>query len=369
MYVLKLIVCNVLWYWLCMFLIVFGFMIVVFVFGLLYIVVDVWYVGVVVVFSGWFVMCNVILLVFLLLVSYENCICGVDGVMVVVCLNWFGGIYCDLKNFFVSFVVLENYFDLYLEFILLVQQCVDYNCDCCGCFVGCQFVMQFGFKVGDVILLKGMIYLGMWDFVVCGIFDGCDDLMIMCQLVFYWDYLNEMVCKCMLKQVDQVGVFVFGVVNFDDGVLIVCNVDVVFKNLFVEMLIEIEQVFQFGFVVMLNQIIVVICLVLYVVILIIMVVMVNVMVMSVCECMVEYVMLKVFGFGFGFFVLIVFGELVVIVVVGGGFGIFVMLFVVSLFKQVVGGIFLVFKVLIEMIVLQVVCLVVVGFVVVFVLVW
>lgn len=120
MYVLKLIVCNVLWYWLCMFLIVFGFMIVVFVFGLLYIVVDVWYVGVVVVFSGWFVMCNVILLVFLLLVSYENCICGVDGVMVVVCLNWFGGIYCDLKNFFVSFVVLENYFDLYLEFILLV---------------------------------------------------------------------------------------------------------------------------------------------------------------------------------------------------------------------------------------------------------
>jgi putative ABC transport system permease protein len=34
---------------------------------------------------------------------------------------------------------------------------------------------QFGFKVGDVIPLKGTIYPGTWDFVVRGIMDGRDE--------------------------------------------------------------------------------------------------------------------------------------------------------------------------------------------------
>lgn len=280
MYVLKLIARNALRHRLRTLLTVLGLTIAVLAFGLLHTVVDAWYAGAAAASSGRLVTRNAISLVFPLPVSYENRIRGVDGVTAVVRSNWFGGIYRDPKNFFASFAVSENYLDLYPEFILPAQQRADYNRDRRGCLVGRQLATQFGFKVGDVIPLKGTIYPGTWDFVVRGILDGRDDSTITRQLVFHWDYLNETVRKRTPKQADQVGVFVLGVANPDDGASIARNVDAVFKNSLAETLTETEQAFQLGFVAMSNQIIAAIRLVSYVVILIIMAVMANAMAMS-----------------------------------------------------------------------------------------
>lgn len=195
MYVLKLIARNALRHRLRTLLTVLGLTIAVLAFGLLHTVVDAWYAGAAAASSGRLVTRNAISLVFPLPVSYENRIRGVDGVTAVVRSNWFGGIYRDPKNFFASFAVSENYLDLYPEFILPAQQRADYDRDRRGCLVGRQLATQFGFKVGDVIPLKGTIYPGTWDFVVRGILDGRDDSTITRQLVFHWDYLNETVRK------------------------------------------------------------------------------------------------------------------------------------------------------------------------------
>ncbi|KWF90829.1 ABC transporter permease [Burkholderia cepacia] len=361
MYVLKLIARNALRHRLRTLLTVLGLTIAVLAFGLLHTVVDAWYAGAAAASSGRLVTRNAISLVFPLPVSYENRIRGVEGVTAVVRSNWFGGIYRDPKNFFASFAVSDNYLDLYPEFIVPGQQRADYNRDRRGCLVGRQLADQFGFKVGDVIPLKGTIYPGTWDFVVRGILDGRDDSTITRQLVFHWEYLNETVRQRTPKQADQVGVFVLGVANPDDGAAIARNVDAVFRNSLAETLTETEQAFQLGFVAMSNQIIAAIRLVSYVVILIIMAVMANAMAMSARERTAEYATLKALGFGPGFLALIVFGESVVIAVAGGGLGILATPPAASLFKQAASGIFPVFKVSTGTVALQAACSVAVGF--------
>ncbi len=118
---------------------------------------------------------NSISLVFPLPLSYENRIRGVEGVTQVARSSWFAGTYRDPKNFFAQFAVSDNYIDLYPELILPPEQRADYRRDRRGALVGRQLADQYGFKIGDVIPLKGTIYPGTWDFVVRGIMEGREE--------------------------------------------------------------------------------------------------------------------------------------------------------------------------------------------------
>jgi putative ABC transport system permease protein len=129
--------------------------------------------------------------------------------------NWFGGVYRDPKNFFASSRCRTT-----------ISTCTPIPAAGAARrlrarparrLVGRQLADQFGFKVGDVIPIKGTIYPGTWDFVVRGIMDGRDESTITRQMVFHWDYLNETVRKKHARQADQVGVFVLGVDNPDNG--------------------------------------------------------------------------------------------------------------------------------------------------------
>ncbi|KVU78656.1 ABC transporter ATP-binding protein [Burkholderia ubonensis] len=360
MYVLKLIVRNALRHKLRTLLTVFGLTVAVLAYGLLHTVVDAWYAGAAAASNARLVTRNAISLVFPLPVSYENRIRGVDGVTIVARSNWFGGIYREPKNFFAQFAVSDNYLDLYPEFILSAQQRADYQRDRKGCLIGRQLASQFGFKVGDVIPIKGTIYPGTWEFVVRGILDGRDESTITRQLIFHWDYLNERVRKTTPRQADQVGVYVFGITDPDDAAAISRNVDAVFKNSLAETLTETEQAFQLGFVAMSNQIIAAIRVVSYVVIVIIMAVMANAMAMSARERTTEYATLKALGFGPGFLALLVFGESLVIAAIGGSLGMLAMPPAAHLFKQATGGVFPVFNVSAQTIALQAACSLAVG---------
>ncbi|MBN3789848.1 ABC transporter permease [Burkholderia sp. Ac-20353] len=360
MYVLKLIVRNALRHKLRTLLTVLGLTIAVLAYGLLHTVVDAWYAGAAAASNARLVTRNAISLVFPLPVSYENRIRGVDGVTIVARSNWFGGIYREPKNFFAQFAVSDNYLDLYPEFILPAQQRADYQRDRKGCLIGRQLANQFGFKVGDVIPIKGTIYPGTWEFVVRGILDGRDETTITRQLIFHWDYLNERVRKTTPRQADQVGVYVFGIANPDEAAAISRNVDAVFRNSLAETLTETEQAFQLGFVAMSNQIIAAIRVVSYVVIVIIMAVMANAMAMSARERTTEYATLKALGFGPGFLALLVFGESLVIAAIGGSLGMLAMPPAADLFKRATGGVFPVFNVSAQTIALQAACSLAVG---------
>jgi putative ABC transport system permease protein len=360
MFILKLILRNATRHKLRTALTVLGLTIAVLAYGLLHTVVDAWYAGAAAASNARLVTRNAISLVFPLPLAYENRIRGVDGVTIVARSNWFGGVYRDPKNFFAQFAVSDNYLDLYPEFILSPQQRSDYERDRKGCLIGRQLATQFGFKVGDVIPLKGTIYPGTWDFVVRGIMDGRDESTITRQLIFHYDYLNETIRKTTKRQVDQVGVFVVGIKNPDEAAAVSRNIDNVFKNSLAETLTETEQAFQLGFVAMSNQIIAAIRVVSYVVILIIMAVMANAMAMSARERTTEYATLKALGFGPAFLSVLVFGESLAICAIGGGIGILVTPPAAEFFKQATGGVFPVFKVSHETMLLQAACALIVA---------
>ncbi|WP_109480430.1 ABC transporter permease [Paraburkholderia sp. C35] len=360
MFVLKLITRNALRHKLRTTLTVLGLTIAVLAFGLLHTVIDAWYAGAAAASNARLVTRNAISLAFPLPLSYENRIRGVDGVTMVARSSWFGGIYRDPKNFFAQFAVSDNYLDLYPEFLLSAQQRSDYERDRKGCLVGRQLADTYGFKVGDVIPIKGTIYPGTWEFVVRGILDGRDESTITRQLIFHWDYLNESVRKMPGRKADQVGVYVVGIDHPDDAAAISRNVDNVFRNSLAETLTETEQAFQLGFVAMSNQIIAAIRLVSYVVIVIIMAVMANAMAMSARERTTEYATLKALGFGPGFLALLMFGESLTICTVGAGLGMLATPPAASFFKQATGGVFPVFTVSHETMLQQAACALVVG---------
>jgi putative ABC transport system permease protein len=331
-----------------------GLAIAVLAYGLLQTVVDAWYAGAAAASGTRLITRNAISLTVFLPASYESRIRGVDGVTKVARSNWFGGIYQEPKNFFPQFAVSAAYLDLYPEFVIPEAERAAWLRDRKGALVGRQLAERYGFKVGDVLPIRGTIYPGTWEFVVRGIFDGSDPSKITRQMMFHWDYLNETLRKSAPRRADYVGVYVVGIDNIDNAAAVSSAVDGVFRNSLAETLTETEQAFQLGFVALSDQIIAAIRLVSYVVILIILAVMANTMAMSARERTSEYATLKALGFGPPFLVALIFGESLAICLLGGGIGIALTPPVAAAFKQMV-SIFPVFAVSRETILFQAVC--------------
>ena len=360
MFLLKLVLRNAFRHKLRTLLTVAGLTVAVLAYGLLQTVVDAWYAGASAASAARLIARNSISLAFTLPISYENRIRGVDGVTRVARSNWFGGIYQEPKNFFPQFAVSDNYLDLYPEFVLSHQERAAYLRDRKGCLIGRQLAEQFRLKLGDVLPLRGTIFPGTWEFVIRGIFDGSDSTKITRQMMFHWDYLNETLRKTAPRRADQVGIYIVGIDRPDNAAAVSANIDAQFKNSLAETLTETEQAFQLSFVAMSDQIIAAIRIVSYVVILIIMAVMANTMAMSARERTAEYATLKTLGFGPNFLALLIFGESLFICALGGGIGIALTSPAAAAFKRAAGGIFPIFAVSGETLVLQLACALSVG---------
>ncbi len=360
MFVLKLIARNALRHRLRTALTIVGLLVAVTAYGLLQTVIDAWHAGAAAASSTRLVTRNAISLVFPLPLSYEARIRSVEGVTMVARANWFGGIYQDPKKFFAQFAVSPNYLDLYPEFVLPEAQRQAWLRDRKGCLIGRQLAEAYGFKVGDVLPLRGTIFPGTWEFVVRGIFDGSDPTKVTRQMMFHWEYLNETVRARAQGRADQVGIYIVGVKTPESAPVVARAIDATFRNSLAETLTETEQAFQLGFVAMANEIIAAIRVVSYVVIVIIMAVMANTMAMSARERVAEYATLKTLGFRPGFIALIIFGESAVICALGGGLAIAAMPHVAAAFKHFAGTWFPVFEVSTLTLALQAACAAVVA---------
>ncbi len=321
MFLLKLVYKNAFRHRLRTLLTLAGLAIAVLAFGLLRTVVDAWYAGAAAASGTRLITRNAISLATFLPLHYESRIRAVEGVTRVVRSNWFGGIYQEPKNFFPQFAVSDNYFELYPEFIVPPAQLGAWVRDRKGCMVGRSLAEHYGFKVGDVLPIRGTIYPGTWEFVVRGIFDGADSTRITRQMVFHWDYLNETLRKTAPRRADAVGLFIVGIDNIDNAAAVATGIDGLFTNSLAETLTETEQAFQLGFVAMSDQIVAAIRIVSYVVILIILAVMANTMAMSARERTSEYATLKALGYGPLFLAVLIVGESLFICALGGAIGI------------------------------------------------
>ncbi len=299
-----------------------GIAIAVIAFGLLRSLVELWYVGAERSSAVRLVTRNAISLVFPLPLSYKDRIKQVPGVKDVSYGSWFGGIYIDEKHFFANYAVEpKSYLELYPEFVLPPAQKAAFIRDRRACIVGQKLADRYGWKIGDVITIRGTIFPGQWEFVLRGIYHGAEKSTEERALMFHWDYLNEQLRKTSPLRADQVGFYMIGVTNPDLAAQVAVDVDRMFKNSLAETMTETERAFNLGFIAMTEAIVVAIQIVSYVVIVIIMVVAANTMAMTARERTTEYATLKTLGFGAGRIAGIIFGESVVISMIGGVLGI------------------------------------------------
>jgi putative ABC transport system permease protein len=319
-----------------------GIMIAILAFGLLRTVIGAWYSGVEASSASRLVTRNAISIIFPLPLSYRNKISQVDGVKSVSYGTWFGGVYIDEKNFFPNFAVdPQTFFDLYPEFIVSPKDKEAFLNDRKGFIAGQKLVQRFGWKMGDLVTLKGTIFLGNWDFVLRGIYRGREKSTDETQFIFHWEYLNEGMKKRMAFHpwVDQVGYYMIGVTRPDVGPGVAAKIDESFKNSLAETLTETEKAFQQGFVAMSGAIITAIQVVSMVVIVIILAVVANTMAMTTRERIGEYAVLKTLGFGRRHMVGLIFGESFVITILGCTLGIVATFPAAQIFSQALGAYF------------------------------
>jgi len=321
MFILKLLLRNAFRHKLRTVLTVVGVTIAILAFGLLRTLVEVWYSGAEHSSASRLVTRNAISLVFPLPIAYKDRIRQIPGVKAVSYGNWFGGIYIDEKNFFANYAVEpKTYLALYPEIVLTPDQKAAFIRDRKACIVGQKLAAKYGWKIGDMITLRGTIFPGQWEFVLRGIYRGAEKSTEERVLMFHWDYLNEALRKTSPRRADQVGFYMIGITNPDLAADVAVTIDKTFKNSLAETMTETERAFHLGFIAMTEAIVVAIQIVSYVVIVIIMVVAANTMAMTARERMAEYATLKTLGFGAWHIGGIVFGESVVIAMTGGVIG-------------------------------------------------
>ena len=362
MYFLKLIFKNVFRAKLRTSLTIIGLVIAILAFGLLQTVVDAWFAGANASSAARMVTRNAISLVFPMPAYYRDRIKAVPGVKAVAHSQWFGGIYIEPKNFFPQFAVdSDNFFEMYPEFLMKPEELLAFKRDRQGAIVGRKLADQFGWKVGDVIPIRGTIFPGNWQFTIRAIFDGKDETTITRQFYFQWNYINEYLLKRFPRRADQIGIFNIEVTDPGRIADIARTIDAEFKNSLAETLTETEKSFQLGFIAQSEAIVVAIRVVSFVVIFIIMAVVANTMAMTARERLSEYATLKALGFSPGFVAALVFGEAMMLALIGAGIGILLTFPAAHGFAaSPAGAVFAVFNVSWTTVTMQVACALVVG---------
>jgi len=361
MYLLKLILRNALRHKLRTLLTVLGLLVAILSFGLLQTVVDAWYTGANSAAPDRLVTRSAVSLVVPLPVHYRDKIRAIDGVRSVASANWFAGVYQEPKNFFPQFAIDPGpYLAMYPEYRIDPDQLRDFLRDRKGAVVGRKLADTYGFRLGDVVPLKGTIFAGNWDFTVRAIYEGATPKTDTSQFFFHWDYLNETVRVRAPQRANQVGVFVVQVSDVSRAAEISATIDAQFSNSPAETLTETEKAFQIGFIKQTEAIVIAIRIVSFVVIFIILAVMANTMAMTARERVAEHATLKALGFGPGFLGGLIYGESLAIAFAGAGLGVLLTFPVAEWFGAKMGTLFPVFEVSVETVWLQLACALVVG---------
>jgi putative ABC transport system permease protein len=361
MFILKLLLRNTFRHKLRTALTILSITIAILAFGLLRTFVGSWYAGVKASSANRLITRNAISLIFPLPLSYKDKIRQIDGVKEIAYGNWFAGIYKDEKNFFANYAIeAKNYMKLYPEFIVPPDQKEIFLRDRKGCVAGRKLVEQYHWKIGDIIVLKSVVFPGNWEFVLRGIYHGRDESTDERVFFFHWDYLNEALKKTAPRRADQVGWYVVEVKDPNRAAEVAQAIDKTFKNSLAETLTETEKAFFLSFISMADAIIIAIQLVSFVVIIIIIAVAANTMAMTARERIGEYAIFKTLGYRGWRIAGMIVGESLLITMIGCLVGIVLTPPAAKVFSEYVGTYFPTFRVEIETIYMDIGASILVG---------
>jgi len=236
----------------------------------------------------------------------------IPGVAGVCGLSWFGGVYIEpARTDFAQFACdAETLFDLYQEIDIPKDQQAAFIKDRTGAIVGRSKALKHGWKIGDRITLKGVIYAFDMELTIRGIYTGTVNQEA--AVYFQRRYLEEAMGRPGIA-----GSYWILADSPESVPQVIDAVDNAFRNSDAPTKTETERAFNMGFISMLGNLkglVVTIC---SVIIFTILLVSGNTMAMSVRERVREIAVLKALGFRRGRLLLLILAEGVGIGLLGG----------------------------------------------------
>ena len=223
---------------------------------------------------------------------YREKIRAIPGVVAVVPVSWFGGIYKDDKpeNFFAQFGTdPEEFFKVFRDIQMPDEQRIAWQRDRQGVIVDDTLAKKYGWKLGDRIVLKGNIYPVDLELYVRGIFSSYPDNK---SVYFNSKYVEEAVS--FFK--GQAGTFSILAASPGDVSRIASTVDDMFRNSPQPTKTESEKAFGLEFVAMMGNVKAFILMICSAVVFATLLVSANTMAMSIRERTREVAVLKTLGF-------------------------------------------------------------------------
>jgi putative ABC transport system permease protein len=251
---------------------------------------------------------------------YVDDVRGVKGVTAVTWFNWFGGKVAGREDMFFGSMAVDpaSFFDVYDEVSVPPDQKAKFMQDRRGALVGATLAKQFGWKIGDHIVLQGTIFPGQWEFDIDAIYTATRKSFDMSSMYFHWDYLNQSIPEI---QREQVGWIASKVPDAGSAATVARRIDQLFDPRDIQTLSMSERAMNTSFMGMISTMLNAMQLVSFVILLIMMLVLGNTIAMGVRERTHEYGVLRAIGFLPKHLSVFVVGEAAVLGVIGGGLGV------------------------------------------------
>jgi putative ABC transport system permease protein len=244
---------------------------------------------------------------------YREKIRAIPGVADVIPQNWFGGKYKDDKsnNFFAQFGTdPDEFFKVYKDWKIPEDQVLAWQRDRAGAVVDSKKAQEFGWKIGQKVIIQGDVFPVDLELTIRGIFTAPQPTQ---SLYFNQKYVEEAVTY----EKGQTGFFTILADSPEDVQKIGPAVDEMFRNSPQPTRTETEAAFQLGFLAMLGNVKAFILSICGAVVFAILLVSANTMAMSIRERTREVAVLKTLGFTRGTVLRVFVGEAVVLALVGG----------------------------------------------------
>jgi len=255
-------------------------------------------------------------LVFNLPYAYREKIRSIPGVTHVVNQQWFGGQYKDDKpeNFFAQFGTdPQELLKVYPEFQIPSDQVEAWQHDRAGAIVDSELARKFGWKIGDRLNIKGLIFPLNLELTIRGMFTAPTPTQT---IYFNKTYLDEGYPEAKGNE----GIFAVLVDSPQNVPRVASAIDEEFRNAPKPTKTETERAFQLDFVQMLGNVKAFILSICLAVVFAILLVSANTMAMSVRERTREVAVLKTLGFTRNRILGLYVGEAVSLALLGGVVG-------------------------------------------------
>lgn len=243
--------------------------------------------------------------------AYRQKIEQVPGVVAVYPSNWFGGIYKEDKpkyTFAQFYVDTKNLFDVQFELQISPEEKAAFQQERTAAVVGKKLADKYGWKLGDVIELKGAIYPLDPRLTIRGIYTGPQESIF----YFHREYVEE-----AFGRPGRVGQYRVRLDSPSSAARVMEEIDGMFKNSAAPTKTETEAAFAASFISMLGNVKGLITGVGLIVVFTITLIGANTMAMSARERFTEVAVMKALGFRPAMILTLMLSEAILIALLGG----------------------------------------------------